>query len=224
MVDPRFLQANHQFLIIIVAQLPGKPDPISALKAGVQQREETERNQSALITRVEWPWRSWLQNWPSKAKRFFSKIQQKQWILPYIPTKTRDINKHNWSNRICLESMIFPNLLWMNVGLEYQLPDFWAKDGRWSLEQSGSCPTTKSTQISKFERCKNGIPWVFLRRFLKWGYPKIDCWFHGKSHFRMDENWGYPDFRTPPYGLVFLHGTRWLWGQRIWCHQFRAML
>ena len=34
---------------------------------------------------------------------------------------------------------------------------------------------------------------------LKWGYPKMNCLFHGKYHEHFDVNWGYPYFRTPPH-------------------------
>jgi hypothetical protein len=35
--------------------------------------------------------------------------------------------------------------------------------------------------------------------FLNWGYPNMGGLFHGKFENRMDENWGYPQFRNPPY-------------------------
>ena len=37
--------------------------------------------------------------------------------------------------------------------------------------------------------------------FLKWGYPKIDGLFHGKSHLEMDDNWGTPISWKPPTGV-----------------------
>ena len=41
--------------------------------------------------------------------------------------------------------------------------------------------------------------------FHQWGYPK-DGWFIiWKIHLEMDDDWGYPYFRKPPYGLI----TNW---------------
>ena len=40
--------------------------------------------------------------------------------------------------------------------------------------------------------------------------PKtLDGLFHGKSHLEMDDNWGYPYFRKPPYSSsrVFVNKT-----------------
>ena len=34
------------------------------------------------------------------------------------------------------------------------------------------------------------------------------CLFHGKSHLQMDDKWGYPHFRTPPYRFWLLHLRR----------------
>ena len=35
-------------------------------------------------------------------------------------------------------------------------------------------------------------------------YPKMVGLFHGESHLEMDDDWGHPHFRKPPYGFLQL--------------------
>ena len=41
--------------------------------------------------------------------------------------------------------------------------------------------------------------WYSYGGFLEWGYPNSWLVYKGKSPQKMDENWGYPYFRKPPY-------------------------
>ena len=45
---------------------------------------------------------------------------------------------------------------------------------------------------------KNSVIWGFP---WPWGIPKFAGWFiiNGNSQTRMDDDWGYPHFRKPPY-------------------------
>ena len=50
-----------------------------------------------------------------------------------------------------------------------------------------------------------GSPVAYGVSGMPWGYPHswLDGLFHGKSHLEMDDNWGYPYFRKPPYISLF---------------------
>ena len=48
-----------------------------------------------------------------------------------------------------------------------------------------------------------------------WGYPQMDGFCKGKSHLEMDENWGYPYFRKPPFGSWNFRGLDWRIGFAI---------
>ena len=46
-------------------------------------------------------------------------------------------------------------------------------------------------------------------------YPKMNGLFHGQSHLEMDDDWGYPHVRTPPFGMEAMENdlstTAFLW-------------
>ena len=54
--------------------------------------------------------------------------------------------------------------------------------------------------------------------FLKWGYPEMDAlhlyvFLLGKIHLQMDDDWGYPYFKKPPFSWF----TKNMIAILLWC-------
>ena len=62
-------------------------------------------------------------------------------------------------------------------------------------------------QLVGLQHFGHGFKWFSpMWRFpLSWGHPKIDAFFHGKSHLEMDD-WGVPPFMETS-GFVWKSGT-----------------